>query len=126
MNKPVEKEYDHVEFNFSQSSGRRNGKSINVTAFLLIPSDQMAAFADLRAKVSSTDPQERLSGSDVFNTLLANGALLHNEAGPAYKQVEVSMFDRNHSNVLAEQHWIKGERKSSGTPGVKPLGKMKF
>lgn len=126
MSNPVEKEYDHVEFTFSRSGGRRNGKSIDVTAFLLIPSDQMAEFTDMRSKISSTNPAERLSGSDVYKTLLTNGALLHNDNGPAYKEVERSLFDRTYAQVILEQHWIKGEPKGSGGPGIRPIGKMKF
>jgi hypothetical protein len=67
----------------------------------------------------------RLSGDEMLKSLLAKGALLHREDGPAYTEIEKSSFDRNHAEVKVEQYWEKGVQ-TTGGPRVKKLGRVSF
>ena len=101
------KDYEHIEFNFSKPSGRRNGKSYECTAFLLVPAEiapEVTAWVE--AKAQGTEGLQ--SGPEMYQSLCARGALLHREDGPAYKEVEKSAFHPTESTVTVEQYWEKG------------------
>lgn len=120
----MSKNYELIQFSFSKPSGRRNGKSYAVTAFLLIPEEELAAFQQWSADVAAGVSDGILSGDAMYCHLLSNGALPHREDGPAYKEVEKSAFDRNHAKVVKEEYWNKGVRQSGPPP--KSYGRYKF
>src|SRR4051812_48482880 len=106
MSASTPKEYEHVELSFNKPSGRRNGKHYEVAAFLLVP-------VEIMPEVTKAHENNAIT-PDLYDSLLAKGALLHREGGPAYKEVEKSAFDRNHAQVITEQYWEKGARKQPG------------
>lgn len=116
------KEYEHMEINFGKPSGRRNGKSYECTAFLLVP---LELVADVKAW-SEADDGSRMKGPEMLEGLRAKGALLHREDGPAYKEVEKSAFHPAESTVTVEQYWVKGEQKAGGAPRARPLGRYRL
>lgn len=116
------KEYEHMEINFGKPSGRRNGKSYECSAYLLVP-------VELAPEVkawSEADAGTRKDGSDMLADLRAKGALLHREDGPAYKEVEKNAFHPTESKVTVEQYWVKGEQKAGGAPRVRPMGRYRL
>ncbi|TAL28636.1 MAG: hypothetical protein EPN97_14375 [Alphaproteobacteria bacterium] len=116
------KEYEHIEFDFSRPPPRRNGKSYEIKAYLLVPADVMPELKSWLDAKAEGKKEGLPSGLEMFQTLKEKGALLHREDGPAYKEVEKSAFDRSHSVVTQEQYWEKGVQKPSGAPRVRPVG----
>lgn len=117
------KEYEHIEFSFSKPSGRRNGKHYECTAFLLIPAELAA---EVKAWTGAEGTDGRINGADMLRSLRDKGALLHRQDGPAYKEVEKSLFRPDEGVTTVEQYWEKGVQKSAGSPRVRPLGKFSF
>jgi hypothetical protein len=119
------KEYEHVEFAFSRSSGMLDGSSYDVTAYLLVPAEMMPALQQWTA-AEAAGVKGNPGAEAMYDTLMAKGALLHREGGPAYREVERSMFDKECAKVTAEEYWEKGVRQESFAPRVRPLGKYTF
>lgn len=122
----MSKEYEHIQFSFSAPpapSDACNGKKYEITAYLLIPVEVVPEFQAWSKDVADEQRYADLSGDEMYKNLLAKGALLHREDGPAYKTVRKSIFYKDIVVVINESYWEKGVQKPSGTPRIKPLGK---
>ena len=114
-------EYQYVKFDFSMSSGRRDGKSHEVEAYLLVPNAAMPEFEQWQ----KADENTRIDAFDMFLALKEKGALLHREDGFAYTATECSDFD-NTRTLLTQERWIKGQQVTPGQPHVQKLGTLKL
>jgi hypothetical protein len=123
MSSAAPKEYEHIKFEFNRSSGCLNGLSYEVTAYLLVPTGLLPELQ--KWNEAETEGQKRKDGHpsarEMYETLLDKGSLLHRENGPAYKEVEKSLFDKNHAEVTTREYWEKGEKCQAQR--IKSLGK---
>lgn len=116
------KEYQHIEFNFSRPSGLLDGKSYEISTYLLVPVEAMPEFQKW-SEAETAKTEGNPSGRQMYKTLLEKGALLHREDGPAFREVQKSLFDKQHAKVTKEEYWEKGVQKQPGAPRIRPLGK---
>lgn len=118
------KEYSSVEFTFVRPSMLLDGMSYEVTAFLLVPVELMPELQRWHADEIAKVKENHVTGPAMYKALLAKGAFLHREEGPAYTETERKIFDNEYARIVKDEFWKMGVKIERNLPAINPAGPM--